>query len=232
MMSIVHTLSLLALKEVLPTVVGGKVAEAGTALVGLLAKHFNDPSQRLTKALHAANDRSWKAIEIGLAGDSIWEKCKVAVASGEDKAFRQQLQVFLDTNPLPAVQGKVQFRERCLVELREARKAGVLSGGKLPTAELPGQAATFARFGNQQALEQELKLVGLLLKELKQAKYNNLAWLVAQRPGNGMPLLVLSARYFFRRQVESDPALHAEMTFRTLEGRRRRSVRRVARGLW
>jgi hypothetical protein len=32
-MSIVHTLSLLALKEVLPTVVGGKIAEASTGLV-------------------------------------------------------------------------------------------------------------------------------------------------------------------------------------------------------
>jgi hypothetical protein len=111
MMSIVHTLSLLALKEVLPTVVGGKIAEASTGLVNLLSKHFNDPSQRLARALHAANDRSWKAIEIGLAGDSIWEKCKVVVASGEDKAFRQQLQAFLDTNPLPAVQGKAKFRE-------------------------------------------------------------------------------------------------------------------------
>jgi tRNA A-37 threonylcarbamoyl transferase component Bud32 len=102
--------------------------------------------------------------------------------------------------------------------LREARKAGVLSGGKLPTAELPNQAAAFARFEKQQALEQELKLVNLVIRDLKLAKYENLAWLVAQRPANGMPLLVLSVRYFFRRQVEGDPALQVEMTFRTLEG--------------
>src|SRR5437868_6314231 len=76
---------------------GFKIAEgAADAVVGLLSSHFIDHSQQLLAALHRANERAWKALEIALAGDSWWQRCKVKLAAREYQAFRQQVQAFLD----------------------------------------------------------------------------------------------------------------------------------------
>src|SRR5262245_48779095 len=50
--------------------------EAVEGVVKLLASRFTDHSQRLTRALHDANERAWQALEISLAGDSWWDRCK------------------------------------------------------------------------------------------------------------------------------------------------------------
>src|SRR4051812_44599178 len=67
-------------------------------VVRLLRQRFTDHSQRLTRALQTANDRTWRALEVALAGDSWWERCKVRLASGEERGFRDQLRSFLDAN--------------------------------------------------------------------------------------------------------------------------------------
>src|SRR4051812_1776227 len=106
-MVLVQTLSVLALRQV----VGGACAalgvkESGEAVVGFLTERFTDHSQRLTVALKTANDNAWKALEIALAGDSLWDRCKVLAARSEDKAFAQQVRAFLDAAPLPELAGK------------------------------------------------------------------------------------------------------------------------------
>jgi len=87
-MSIFFSLSTFALRQL----VGGAceavgVKDSGEAVVAFLTQRFTDHSQRLTKALQTANDNAWKALEIALAGDSLWERCKAALARTEDKAF-------------------------------------------------------------------------------------------------------------------------------------------------
>ena len=76
------------------------IDSGGEAVVKFLADRFTDHSQKLTAALQTANDRAWKAIEVALAGDSLWERCKVTLASAEDQAFREQVRAFLDVSPL------------------------------------------------------------------------------------------------------------------------------------
>src|SRR5438552_403776 len=64
--------------------------EAGAAaaenVVGFLMRHFSDHSQRLLEALRHANDRAWRALEVALAGDGLWDRCKLVLASGDEKA--------------------------------------------------------------------------------------------------------------------------------------------------
>ena len=85
-MSIFFSLSSLALRQVVEgacAAVGLK--ESGEAVVGFLTGRFTDQSQRLTTALRQASDNAWKALEIALAGDSLWDRCKSAVARAEER---------------------------------------------------------------------------------------------------------------------------------------------------
>jgi hypothetical protein len=75
-MSIFISLSSLALRQVVDGACAALGArESGEAVVGFLAERFTDHSQRLARALQQANDNAWKALEIALAGDSLWERC-------------------------------------------------------------------------------------------------------------------------------------------------------------
>src|SRR5436309_1631336 len=140
-MGIVQKLSALAVQQLLDgtcKAVGfGEAETAGTAVVGFLSRHFTDHSQALIRALQEANARAWKALEIALAGDSLWERGKVLLAPSEEKAFRQQLQAFLEATPLGGLPGHGQeFRQQCLRELRAARDQKLLVGGGLDMHEL------------------------------------------------------------------------------------------------
>src|SRR5947209_18470086 len=76
--------------------VGGACKAAGVApcavgaveqVVGFLTYHFMDQSRRLTEALQLTSERAWRALEIALAGSSLWQRCKILMASGEERAF-------------------------------------------------------------------------------------------------------------------------------------------------
>jgi uracil-DNA glycosylase family 4 len=194
-------------------------ADAIQGVVGFLTRHFLDHSQRLTEALQLTNERAWKALEVALAGDSLWDRCKLVLARGEEKAFRAQVQPFLDACPLAELHGRSAFRQSCLDELRAARKAGVLTAGELSPPALARQAGAFARFGDPQGvLAAEQSALGEMADDLRQAGYEDLAAFVALRPQGGPPLLVVAARYFFRRAVEQDSALFQGLAFAQLEG--------------
>ena len=94
----------------------GRQAGPGAAesVFHLLAQRFTDHSQALLKALHRSNEQAWKALEIALAGDSLWDKCKLVFTSADDKSFREQLRPFLDACPLAELNGKAAFRADCL----------------------------------------------------------------------------------------------------------------------
>lgn len=222
-MNILHNLSCLALKGVavaVGEVVGFKVVgEAGDALAGLLVKRFTDHSQRLTRALTHANDRAWKALEISLAGETWWQRCKVRLASAEEKGFRQQVQAFLDAASLGEVSAQgSELRLEALRQLQAARKAGVLLGGKLEPKQLARQAGAFARFADPTALvEAEWRIVEQMVDELRQRGYSALARLLQLRPPQGPPLLLVAARYFFRREIETDRELFQGIAFARLE---------------
>ena len=89
-MSIFFSLSSLALRQVVDGACAALgVKDGGEAVVGFLTERFTDHSQRLARALRQANDNAWKALEIALAGDSLWDRCKAADATaGNADPFR------------------------------------------------------------------------------------------------------------------------------------------------
>jgi uracil-DNA glycosylase family 4 len=221
-MRICTNLYALALRQL----IGGACRAAGVqpgaaavdGVVNFLTRHFSDHSQRLTEALALTNERAWRALEVALAGDSLWDRCKLALARGEEKAFREQVKPFLDACPLAEVQGRITYRQACLRELQAARKAGLLEGGAVEPAGLARRAGAFARFTDPQGLvAAEVEALGEMGEDLKRAGHDNLAAFVSLRPQQGEPLLVLAARYFFRRAVEQDQALFQGLAFAQME---------------
>jgi hypothetical protein len=87
-MSLILSLSTLALRKAVDgacTAVGVKEAkDTAVAVVALLNERFTDHSQHLTAALQGANERAWRALELSLGGESLWERCKAATARTED----------------------------------------------------------------------------------------------------------------------------------------------------
>jgi tetratricopeptide (TPR) repeat protein len=239
-MRIVLRLSALALGPVLR----GVCETAGLQLAGsacetavnVVLDHFRDHSERLPEALREAGDRAWKALELTLAGDSWWDRCRVLLAPGDYQAFRQQVRAFLAVTPLAGLPGHPpEFREQCLRELRAARKAGLLTGGGIEPREVARQAASLARFADPAGLAAaEWQALEQMAEELRQAGYPALAHLLALRPAEGGPLLVVAVRYFFHREIESDARLfqglaHAQLG--RLEEGQERGFAALAEGL-
>jgi serine/threonine protein kinase len=222
-MLLFQNLSCLALRQLIDgacEAIGFKATLEGTdSLVRFLVGHFTDHSQKLGKALHRSNQRSWRALEIALAGESWWDTVKGVLGRAEDQAFRQQVRAFLDSTPLAGLPGHgPEFRRQCLSELRAVRKAGSLFQGELDPQELARRAGAFARHADpQRLLEAEWQALDRMADELRVSDCPALAHLVALRPPEGLPLLVVAVRYFFRREVETDRELFQGLTFVQLE---------------
>src|SRR5438309_145144 len=101
-MSIFQALSCFAFRQAL--------GEGADNLMTSLGDRFGDCSQRLAHALRHANERAWRALEVALAGESLLNK----LDGVEDRAFRQQVRVFLDAMLLPHLTGQDDYRRRCL----------------------------------------------------------------------------------------------------------------------
>src|SRR5262249_39959128 len=148
-MPILHCLCTLALS---PTVTrlcqryGARPApDALGGVIGVLTRHFTDHSQKLTGALKQSNDRAWRGLEVALAGDSWWRRTTAFLTPADGRAFRHQVENFLDSVPLSELVTNAQVRQECLRELQAARKAG-LFGGPIDPEALARDAGSFARF--------------------------------------------------------------------------------------
>jgi hypothetical protein len=171
-MGVLQNLSVIALSQV----VGGALKsvsgiEGGDVVVKLLAARFTDQSQKLTKALQEANERAWKAMEVALGGDSLWDKCKRFFGRAEDQAFREQVRAFLEVSPLKKVKPESRpILDKALEELRSARSKGLFTQGALSPSELAREAGAFAAFREPQVLlEAEWKAIDRLAVELREA---------------------------------------------------------------
>ncbi len=188
-MGIALDLSSLALGSVVEAacqVVGTKTGEQLTSnVVRLLAKRFTDQSSRWARTLARVNERAWSALEIALVGDSFWDRCKVGLAGGDERAFREQALRFFDALPagsLPA--DRDTFRRECWQELRRARKAGVLTGGDVAPESLARRAGTFARYREPQLLVRaQQQMTAHMGETLRAAGYPRLAQLLTLGDG-------------------------------------------------
>jgi hypothetical protein len=217
-MGVVLHLSALALRQLAGAAGWAVGLDGAEAAVDLLAAHFTDHSQRLIKALRSANERAWKALELALAGESFWRRCRSACARAEDRAFRDQVRAFLDAAPLPGPAGDAAFRADCLRELRAARAAGLLSSGGLDLQRLAHRAGAFACFADPQAvLDAGRRALDDVAGELFRAGHARLAQLLGMAPTGGEPLLAAAVGYFFRRAVEADAELFRGLAWAKLE---------------
>ncbi|MBN9517721.1 hypothetical protein J0H58_04240, partial [bacterium] len=211
-MRVLFQVSALALRQVL-----GPGSDSALLAVG---NRFQDRSVRLLETLKAANAQAWRAIEIALAGSSWWDRCKLAVSSGEQSAFRSQVTAFLQATPCENLpDAGPDFRKRCLAELKAARKARLLPGEDLgDPAALDAEAKSLARFHDPRSvLDAELDAVRRTADELRAGGYCDLGRFVALKPPQGQPLLVVAVQYFFRKDVQANQELAAELQFHEVE---------------
>jgi hypothetical protein len=204
-MSLIHDLSFLAVRPFL--------GDAGDAFLGFLGNRFGDHTRRVTMALEVAGERAWRSLEFALGEAWWWQRVPLRLAAREEQAFRAQVKAFLDSVPPVHLPGDPEtFRGRCLKELRGARKVGLVPGHGLGIDALAARGQVLA--GNADPLrhlEADRQAVARLSARLRQEGYPNLAHYAELRPAGGEPLLVVSVRYFFRREVEADPRLAATL---------------------
>ena len=188
-------------------------AEGVEKVISILGQHLSDQGQRLTKALKESNERAWKALEVALAGETLWNKLDRA----EDRAFRQQLAAYLKQLPMPELQGKQPYRKKILQDIFDARKKALLFG-RLHPEEVARRAGLMANRSDPQAvLAAEKQALFDMAAELKQAKLDALAWLLEQEPQPGQSVLVVAVRYYFQRRVEEDEELARRLQFTAME---------------
>lgn len=211
-MMFVNQLSTLALR-----VVWG--VEGADTLVRFVGSRFSAHTDRLAGALATANDRAWKALEVALAGQSWWDRCKGLLSSGDEKKFRNDIEAFLQSAGAGTAGLTTDLRRRALEDLQRARQARLIPGDRPAPDELALQAQTLAGCRTQQhLLVAEDQALGGLIGGLRQTGYLALAHVAALRPTGGHPLLVVGVRYFFSREVLGNEELREAMTLQQLEG--------------
>ena len=187
---------------------GADAGHAAEIVVGAVEKHFADHSQTLPKALAKANNRAWQALSIALAGDGFLDKIKVFFASGDDKGIREQVQLFLQDKNIGFEGTSADFRKQCLVELKTAKQAGLLTvPNPLAPKDVARQTASFQRYADPKGMMDGAEQVMAQIADELAADFPNLAKLLRQRPHGGPPLLVSAFAYFFRREVETNNEL-------------------------
>lgn len=207
-MRVIQWFAVLAVRDLLPAALGALGLEAGAGsarrVASFLVDHFSEHGERLATALEAAAGRSWSALEVALAGETLWNRLDRA----EDRAVRRRLARFLDALLPTEVGGDpLVFRQRCLDELRAARREGLLSGG-VDLDGLARSANDLARLADPAAhVAAEDAALADLARPAAERGHAHLARLLQMRPADAPPLLVTAFRYFFRRAVESDRQL-------------------------
>jgi serine/threonine protein kinase len=211
-MSLVSTLIGFGLRQV----IGDGAEKAVEEAVEAVKQYFRDHGQALPRALAAASDRAWRTLGVALAGDGFCDQVKRLFASGDDKGFRKQVAHFLSSGRLGFEETPVQFRRRCLAELRALRRSGLLSAERLDVAAVVERAGHFARYGNTPGLVAGAWEAVHGVADALADDYPNLARLLRQ-PATGEPPLLASAfTFFFRREVENNPQLARGLTWDSL----------------
>ncbi|HEY8505132.1 MAG TPA: protein kinase, partial [Gemmataceae bacterium] len=180
-------------------------------------RHLTDHAEALPRALCRANDRTWRALAVALAGDRLLGRVRALLAGGDVRSVREQVRFFLQTCAPEFEKEPEAYRRTCLAELNDARRAGLLSAEGVTPAELAEQAARFPRFSEdpQTAFAEAQAAVACLTDELA-PRCRHLADLIGRPTPGGVPLVLAAFVFFFRREVETDPELARGLNFETL----------------
>src|SRR5262249_16643079 len=193
-MAVVETLSVLALKPLAAGAAQAGPAGSAEAVTQFLARRFADHSQRLLRVLVRANERAWRAVEVALGGNAIWEACKGKLDEPAGPPLRRQLQASLaSTPPAVGIAADPFYRKRCIEQVRAAHKAGLLVNDRgLDAEKLAHDAALLVPFTDgRQRLQAEWRAAAQLADELDRAGCTELAQVIRLEPQIQPPLLAL-----------------------------------------
>ena len=197
------------ISRVLTLVLAHVGGEAGKDLGEWIAGRLQGPDQTLREAVRRARESSWQVVELALAGDSLSGRFRTAVSAAAVRA------VVAPVARIVALRGP-EMRDRCLEELRAARRAGLLDADPAPPEA--SEAALFARCADPQGfIESAWAAMRALAQGLHQAGYANLAVLVGTSIRNQPPLFVTAFGYFLRSEVADEPKLAAQLSFDLLQ---------------
>jgi hypothetical protein len=184
-----------------------------------LGDRFRQQGQRLMRALEKANDRAWNALEFALAGSSLWQRCTSLFGRPDEKAFREQLRLFLDSLPVSLFDAQgPEFRRQALAELRLARRDGALRVSGLDVRQVAAQAGRFAAFTSPEALlAAEKQALVEIADSFPGERYAHLREMLQLTAPEGTPLLTAAVRFFLRREIEIDRELFQGLAFALLE---------------
>ena len=189
------------------------VGESTESILGFFTGHFSDRSRRVIEALHQSSEKAWKALEVSLAGETLWNKLDPT----DEKALRQQVRSVLDNMPLPMFTARAEYRKLCLQELQDARRRGHLLS-RLTPEELGQSLNLFARQPKPDALiAHQQAAVEQMSKYLDHHNYKHLGWLVGHEVQPGQGLLVAAVQFFFRRAVENSEELRESLQLSRIE---------------
>jgi tetratricopeptide (TPR) repeat protein len=183
-MSVRESLSRLAFERLADDVRAAGGPEGVRAVAAVLAR-----TEGVSDAFCRAEERAWRALEVALGDDPFWDRCQVGLPPAEARTFRRHVDTFLTRRASGggAVATAADRRNQCLLELRAARSAGVLTGGP--------DRPTWGRLADVFAPDAGRRASAALIRELAQRGYPSLAKLL--RPSRGLPLLVMVVRAFF-----------------------------------
>lgn len=180
-----------------------------------LTAHLNDRRTALTRALHQANEYSWQALEVALAGEPLWERIQIAFRRAGDEPCRNHIRTFLDAAPLAIIADRgPDFRRHCLEELRQAHSEGHLTPAEMDLSDLLKKAADCLRPSDpEEPTAEDEHALQRMAEQLRSLNCTHLATLLSERAEGGPHLLASAAGFFFRRgvQEEKDPVLVSQL---------------------
>ncbi|MCX7699879.1 MAG: hypothetical protein N2039_03290 [Gemmataceae bacterium] len=210
-MSLMRQLSVLAIHQVL-----GDRAES---LIGFLGERLSDKSARFEQAMARATEKAWNILDLALAGPAIRRSWRTVFSPRDEKTLQQNIYAFLSSIPeMHLPQDHATFCRLSRAELHQARKKGLIPGHRASLADVIHEHHRILEqcFEPVNHLKRSQQLLKNLADELSTAGFTNLAVFISLQPTGGQPLLVQLVHYFFRREIEADPALCSILTLEKL----------------
>ena len=207
-MKIIQTLICYGLRHA----AGEVAADTAGKAIEILVAHFTDESQALPKASAAANERTWKALAVALAGDTFWDQCKAFVGADQTlRTLRVQLEPFLRAAALDQL--PKEFGDDCFAELKKFRSSADFKDRPVPAADFKRELTNWKRYTDPRGvIEGAVAAVNGVAQALDK-NYPSLASLLRQRTGQEPPLLASLFAFFLRAEIAKNKELAAALTF-------------------
>ncbi|MFO0865005.1 MAG: SUMF1/EgtB/PvdO family nonheme iron enzyme [Gemmataceae bacterium] len=175
-----------------------------------------DKGQALQAALVRANDRTWKAVEMSLRGESIVEQCRRLVMAGDAKAIGDLMKTLTAAIEAQVPEAADKFREACFSEFQQAKKQGLMSWPVAALSAIDIRSGESRRFdsSNRVLTEADAALRGVAeaMPELP-----NLRRFLSMKLSSGSSILVAGFSYFLRSEVEANAELARGLQFEAFQ---------------